>query len=149
MNSLFRGIFLSELSDLFDSDDDFEVDGAEDVDVIVRKHDDKFVDTSDSELDDDANDAEMDTSFSAPPYSPICPSHFNKESFLDNIDWDVIGDQNLILMLLMTLFSVSNPAGGFDCDSDRTQMDTSISTPAMANGHMVPYDYQFKKKEFS
>ena len=55
----------------------------------------------------------------------------------------------LILMLIMTLFSVSNPAGGFDCDSDRTQMDTSISTPAMANGHMVPYDYQFKKKEFS
>ena len=95
LNSLFRGIGVSELSDPFDSDDDFEVDGAEDVDVIVRKHDDKFVDTSDSELDDDANDAEMDTSFSAPPYSPICPSHFNKESFLDNIDSDVIGDQNL------------------------------------------------------
>ena len=106
MNSLFRGIFLSELSDLFDSDDDFEVDGAEDVDVIVRKHDDEFVDTSDNELDDDdASDAEMDTSFfSAPPYSPICPSHFNKESFIDNIDWDVTGDQNLILTLIVTLF---------------------------------------------
>ena len=63
--------------------------------MIVRDHDDDFVDTSDNESDDDANDAETDASFSAPPYSPICPSHFNKESFLDNIDSDVIGDQNL------------------------------------------------------
>ena len=68
LNSLFRGIGVSELSDPFDSDDDFEVDGAEDVDVIVREHDDEFVDTSNNELDDDddASDAEMDTSFLVP-----------------------------------------------------------------------------------
>jgi len=46
--------------------------------VNVREHgteNDECVDTSDNELDDDdASDAEMDTSFSTPPCSPISPS---------------------------------------------------------------------------
>jgi len=87
------------ISELSDPDYDVEVDGAEDFDMNTRKHgtennNNKCVDTSDNELDDD-DDAEMDTSFSAPPYSPISPSHYDKESFLDNVDWDIIGDQNL------------------------------------------------------
>jgi len=119
------------------------VDGAEnvDVDVNARKHgteNDECVDTSDNELDDDddASDAEMDTSFSAPLYSPISPSHYDQESYLDNVDWDVIGDQNL---------NGSDPNNTFisdsnHCDSDRTQMDMIVSTPT--NGHIVPYEDQ-------
>ena len=133
---------------MFDSDNDpFDSDNDVEVDVISREHDDAFIDSSDNELDndddsDDASDAEMDTFFSAPFFSPMCPSHYDKNLFLDSIDWDVIDDQNLNdsdhKVNHDTFISDSIPAGGFDCDSDRTQMDTLVSTPA--NGHIVPYD---------
>jgi len=99
-------IGLSELSDPFDSD---EVDGAEDVDVNAREHGTENDECVDTELDDDyyASDAEMDQNLNG------SDPNINHDTFISN----------------------SNPAGGFDCDSDRTQMDMLVSTPAMQWSH--------------
>ena len=157
LDDLFQDIDLSELDDPFDLEYDTDVDdaGVNDADVDdtdgnnddIREYSeydsdsvDEYDTISEDELnDDDADNAEMDMSFSAPPYSPISP-HYDQGSSLENTYWRITGDQIVNGSSHSPTVSDTNPADSFNHDADRVEMDISVSTPN--HNCIIPYDDQ-------
>jgi len=95
LDDLFQNVGLSELDDPFDLEDSADVnDDVREYSKCDSNSVDEYGSSSEDEFNDDTDSAEMDMSFSAPAYSPIIP-HDDQGAFLDNIDQDVIGGENV------------------------------------------------------
>jgi len=143
LDDLFQNVGLSELDDPFDLEDSADVnDDVREYSKCDSNSVDEYGSSSEDEFNDDTDSAEMDMSFSAPAYSPIIP-HDDQGAFLDNIDQDVIGGEDVIVSDHNTAKSDSSSADKFDeviHDTDSAKMDVSFSAPVYSP--IIPHDDQ-------